>query len=93
MPYLRVNTANCARLPRRAATSRALVWIEQQDFLGFGCSKCSWRFEPSDAPTGTFDEMKRHFELQRDREFSSHVCAEHPPTGNFTRFENWQIPL
>jgi hypothetical protein len=22
--------------------------------------------------------MMRNFELQRDREFSSHVCAEHP---------------
>jgi hypothetical protein len=84
---LRVNTANCARRPRRA-TSRTLVWIEQQDFLGFGCSQCSWRFEVSGAPTGaSFDDMMRYFELQRDREFSSHVCADHPPTGKFTRLK------
>jgi hypothetical protein len=71
-----MNTANCARLPQSAAM---LVWIEQQHFRGFGCSECGWRFEPSGAPTGTsFDEMMRNFELQRDREFSSHVCADHP---------------
>jgi hypothetical protein len=58
---------------------RTLVWIEQKHFWGFGCSKCGWRFEPSDAPTGTsVEEMMCHFELQRDREFSSHVCADHP---------------
>ena len=26
----------------------------------------------------SFDEMMRNFELQRDKEFASHVCAEHP---------------
>jgi hypothetical protein len=37
------------------------------------------RFKSSGAPTGTsFEEMMRNFELQRDREFSSHVCADHP---------------
>jgi hypothetical protein len=30
-------------------------------------------------PTGnSFDEMMRNFEVRRDREFSSHVCADHP---------------
>jgi hypothetical protein len=30
-------------------------------------------------PTGTsVEEMMGHFELQRDQEFSSHVCADHP---------------
>ncbi len=58
--------------------SRTLVWIEQQRFRGFGCSECGWRFNPSGAPTGTsFDEMMRNFELQRDKEFTSHVCADH----------------
>ena len=62
--------------------NRALEWIEQQHFLGFGCSECGWRFEPSGAPTGTsFDEMMRDFELQRDKEFASHGCADHSKGG------------
>jgi len=61
--------------------SRELAWIEQQRFRGFGCSECGWRFKPSGAPTGTsFDEMMRNFELQRDKEFTLHVCADHPRT-------------
>jgi hypothetical protein len=59
--------------------SRKLVWIEQPRFRGFGCSECGWRFQPSGAPTGaSFDEMMHNFELQRDKEFTSHVCADHP---------------
>jgi hypothetical protein len=57
---------------------RKLVWIEQQHFQGFGCSECGWRFAPSGDPTGaSFAEMMRTFELQRDKEFTSHVCADH----------------
>ena len=57
---------------------RKLVWIERQRFRGFGCSECDWRFKPSGGPTGTsFDEMMRNVELQRDKEFASHVCADH----------------
>jgi len=56
--------------------SRKLVWIDQKHF---GCSECGWRFEPSSAPTGgTFDEMMLNLELQRDKEFTSHVCTDHP---------------
>ena len=63
------------------AMSRKLVWIEQKRFRGFGCSECAWRFNSSGPPTGTsFDEMMRNFELQRDREFASHVCTDHPNT-------------
>ena len=63
----------------KATMSRTLVWIEQQRFRGFGCSECGWRFKPSGAPTGTsFDELMRNFELQRDKEFTLHVCADHP---------------
>jgi hypothetical protein len=59
--------------------SRKLVWIERPHFGGFGCSECGWRFNSSNAPTGTsFDEMAHNFELQRDKEFTSHVCADHP---------------
>jgi hypothetical protein len=70
------------------AMSRKLVWIERERFWGFGCSKCGWRFKPSSAPTGTsFDEMMSNFELQRDKEFTSHVCADHPRAKS-TRSEN-----
>jgi hypothetical protein len=58
--------------------SRNLVWIEQERFRGFGCSECGWRFKPSGGPNGpSFDEMMRNFELQREREFTSHICADH----------------
>ena len=80
-----MNTANCARLPQGAAMNRTLVWIEEQHFWGFGCSECGWRFEPSGAPTGTsFDEITRNFELQRDKEFTSHVCADHSKGGRLS---------
>lgn len=59
--------------------SRKLVWIEQPHFRGFGCSECAWVFNPTGAPAGkSFDEMMRKFELQRDQEFTSHVCADNP---------------
>ena len=48
---------------------RKLVWIEQQRFRGFGCSECAWVFNPSSAP---------NFELQRDKGFMLHICADHP---------------
>ena len=58
--------------------SRKMIWIELERFRGFGCSECGWRFHPSGAPTGkSFDEMMSNFELQRDMEFESHVCADH----------------
>ncbi len=58
---------------------RKVVWIEQPGFGGFGCSECGWRFELSNAPTDTsFEEMKLNVGRQLDKEFTSHVCAEHP---------------
>ena len=58
---------------------RELVWIEHDRFRGWGCSECAWVFNPSGAPTGkSLDESKRNFELQRDKEFKLHVCADHP---------------
>ena len=58
---------------------RRLVWLDEKRFRGFGCSECAWVFNPSGPPPGnSFDEMMRNFELQRDREFSSHVCADNP---------------
>ena len=61
------------RMPRR------LVWIDEKQFRGFGCSECAWVFNTSGSPTGnSFDQMMRNFEAQRDTELSSHVCADHP---------------
>jgi hypothetical protein len=58
---------------------RKLVWIEEQSFYGWGCSECSWVFNPSGSPTGkSLDEMKENYERQRDRDFATHVCTEHP---------------
>jgi hypothetical protein len=59
--------------------SRVLVWIKQQRFAGWGCSECVWIFNPSTGSAGkSFDEMVRDFELQRDKEFALHVCANYP---------------
>jgi hypothetical protein len=72
----------------RAAMNRRLVWIEQERFRGFGCSDCAWVFKSSGAPAGkSFGEMTRNFELQRDREFTLHVCTNHP-RGKSTRSKN-----
>ena len=62
---------------------RKLVWIDQPHFRGFGCSACAWVFNPSGAPAGeSFDEMMSKFEVQRDQEFSQHVCDSHSGAGN-----------
>ena len=58
---------------------RKLVWIGEDLFLGSVCSECAWRFNSAVPLIGkSLDEMMRNFELQRDKEFASHVCAEHP---------------
>jgi predicted nucleic-acid-binding Zn-ribbon protein len=65
----------------KGGMTRNLLWVEEQRFCGFACSECSWRFYSSAVPTGkSFDEMMRNFELQRDKEFASHVCADHSKT-------------
>ena len=64
---------------RGPAMSRELVWIKQQRFAGWGCSECAWVFNPPGALAGkTFDELMQNFALQRDKEFTSHVCSNHP---------------
>jgi hypothetical protein len=61
------------------AALRKLVWIEHDRFQGWGCSECAWVFNSSGAPTGkSLAEAVRNFELQRDKEFTLHVCADHP---------------
>jgi ribosomal protein L37AE/L43A len=62
-------------------THREMVWVKRKTFLGWACSQCAWEFKPSGFPTGnTIAEMKDAYKRQRDMEFESHVCAEHPST-------------
>jgi hypothetical protein len=64
-----------------AAMPRKLVWIEKQNFQGFGCSDCNWVFTPSGAPRHeSLDAMKQNYEAQRDKEFAAHVCVKHRRT-------------
>ena len=61
------------------SSSRKLVWVEMQNFQGWGCSECAWVFNPSGPPTGeSLDEMKRNFEVQLSEEFASHACVKRP---------------
>ena len=58
---------------------REMVWVENERFRGWACSECAWEFNPSGVPAGnSIDEMKQNYERERDREFASHRCAEHP---------------
>jgi hypothetical protein len=58
---------------------RKLVWIEEEHFWGWGCSECTWLFRPLGPLVGqSINDMKVHYEEQRDKEFTSHVCAENP---------------
>jgi rubredoxin len=59
---------------------RELVWVENQNFQGWACSECAWVFNLSWPLGESIAEMKTNFEQQRDKEFASHVCAEHPRT-------------
>ena len=62
---------------------REMSW---HDPLGsWACSECGWVFRPVGPPVGvSLDEMKQNFESQRDKEFASHVCAQHPKAGTET---------
>lgn len=58
---------------------RSLKWIRSQNFQGFGCDECNWKFSPTGAVAGdSLDEMKRKYEAERGREFAADVCAKHP---------------
>jgi hypothetical protein len=61
------------------ARRRKLVWVERENFHGWACTECAWVFNPLGPIVGeSIDEMKMRYERQRDTEFTSHVCAEHP---------------
>jgi hypothetical protein len=54
------------------------MWIEEPQFQGFGCSGCTWVFNPSGPPGGnSLQEMKEGYERRRDKEFAVHICAAH----------------
>ena len=59
------------------AMPRRLVWIENQNFQGFGCSECNWMFKPTTALLHeSLDQMKEKFEAERGKEFVAHVCVK-----------------
>jgi hypothetical protein len=62
-----------------AAMPRKLVWIESQNFRGFGCTECQWVFKPAGALVGTsLDQMKQTYEAECNKEFAPHACAKFP---------------
>jgi hypothetical protein len=62
-----------------AAMRRELLWVERKNFQGWACTECAWVFKPSGTLTGrSLDEMKENYEQQRDKQFKSQACAEHP---------------
>jgi len=68
------------------AMSRKLVWVKGQNFEGWACAECAWAFKPSGLVRGnSIEEMKMDYERQRDKEFASHVCADHPRGGKNPR--------
>jgi hypothetical protein len=70
--------SNLLRSPK-AGTLRALTWTKEARFQGWRCSECAWDFSPSGQPTGnTLNDMKENYMRLRDKEFATHVCAQHP---------------
>jgi hypothetical protein len=75
------NEAKLCEISRGAmdAKRRTLVWVETQNFQGWACTECAWVFKASGAPMGnSLEEMKQNYEQRRNKEFTSHVCAQHP---------------
>ena len=57
---------------------RQMVWIKTPRMEAWALFGCAWAFSPSGPPLGnSLDEMMLNYELQRDKEYASHVCAEH----------------
>jgi hypothetical protein len=75
------NEAKLRQISRGAmdAKRRRQVWVERQNFQGWACTECAWVFSASGPPVGnSLEEMKQNYEQRRDKEFASHVCAQHP---------------
>jgi hypothetical protein len=59
--------------------TRERVWIENQNFHGFGCSDCNWTFRPLGPLVGiSLDVMRQKFEAELEKEFAAHVCTMRP---------------
>ena len=59
--------------------ARKLVWIESQNFEGFGCSECQWVFKTTGPFIGkSLDKMKQAYEAERDKQFAAHICVKFP---------------
>ncbi len=59
--------------------ARKLVWIESQNFEGFGCSECQWVFKTTGPFIGkSLDKMKQAYEVERDKQFAAHICVKFP---------------
>ena len=55
------------------------MWVETAQTEAWTCAACAWAFLPSGPPQGdTLEEMIQNYERQRDIEFISHACAQHP---------------
>ena len=58
---------------------RRLVWIERQNFEGFGCSECDWVFRSASPFLGhSIEQMKQLYLNERHKEFAAHICAKYP---------------
>jgi hypothetical protein len=59
--------------------SRQMVWRKTPQLEAWTCVRCAWAFLPSGPPLGdSLDEMMLNYELQRDKEYACHVCAQYP---------------
>jgi len=59
--------------------AREMVWVEREQFHGWACSACTWVFRGCERLGDTsIEEMKRRYEAERDKAFTSHVCVAHP---------------
>jgi hypothetical protein len=81
---LKTTTKTNLSLGERSANSitihsRRLVFVKTAQMDVLTCATCAWTFVPSGPPLGeSLKEIMSNFERQRDTEFKSHVCAQHP---------------
>ena len=74
--------------------SRKMVWIKTRQMEAWTCFACAWAFRPSGPPLGnSLDEMMQMYELQRDKEYASHVCAEHPRARSASVYSGFSRPI
>jgi hypothetical protein len=62
----------------QASSSRKLIWVEEEDIHGWGCSQCVWVFGVPGPPLGNLlNERLQQFEGQLSEEFAAHDCADY----------------